>query len=551
MPSPWTNRIGLLLAFTPASLACNSHPLKTVELIREQEDDEIVEVAVNRDVDILFVIDDSRSMALEQATLARNFGPLLERLEQPGVDANYRVAITTTDNGHIHCDGKDAGNFKQRSCLSRPTDFEVGPQEDYFDVACADVCAHEDIEILPTAIFEDPTPTPRPWIESINGVTNIGNGVSPVEAFQCLGPQGVTGCGFESPLESMRLGLLQATESVSPEYGFMRPGAILAVVFVTDEVDCSARYGQVTDPWDFDGSRALWSEANDDRNQLTSEVCWFAGVECEQSPAGGMECWAADKAADGSEALSEDDAVLHPLGRYTEFLDAIEQAKKEINPDQELLVSVLTGVSADYDGGPIPYSQGSDEQFLAEHGIGAGCDSSNGTAAPPVRLAELADRYRGNDDEVNLFSVCNGDYTNAMESIAASIGRQVRPPCVATCVADADLTREGLQHTCQVEEESLTASGELMVTRVPPCRELDDGFEFPADADVCYRSLVDSDGRTPSLADDMSATCVEEGWNLELAFERRDDAPPPPGARVKARCSVSPLIADECPGLVL
>ncbi len=545
--------LGITAALVPMLSACNSHPLKPVTLTSEQEKDGNVSVSINRDVDILFVIDNSRSMAEEQATLARNFGPLIERLEMDDVRANYRIAVTTTDNGHLHCVGRDAGNFKAQSCLRRHDDFKVtegGVPKDYFDEACASICDHEDIDILPTSTFFDPEPKARPWIENINGVTNLPEGISPVEAFECLAPQGLTGCGFEAPLESMRLGLTRAARDGEPEFGFMRPGAILAVIFVTDEADCSARYSEVTSPWDPRGDeRGLWSDENSADDRLTSEVCWFAGVECEELPDGTKECWAADKAADGSVAQDEDDAVLHPLGRYMEFLDKIEQEKKMINPDQELLVGVLTGVPTDYAGGEIHYSDGSDDEFRLETGIGAGCSSSNGEAAPPVRLRELADSFLTDPDGTNLYSVCKEDYSDSMSAIADAIGKQVRPPCVEACVADSDPTREGLQHTCQLEEEFVTADGRPLSHPIPPCLEDGEDFTIPEGVDACYRSLTDADGRTGMLADDMSDQCVEEGWNLELAIERRDGAPAPAGARVQARCSVSRISELDCPGL--
>ncbi|MCA9655617.1 MAG: VWA domain-containing protein [Myxococcales bacterium] len=541
--------IPLCLALVPTLAACNAHPLKSVELQTSQEDDDTVPLSVNRDVDILFVIDNSRSMAQEQATLARNFGPLVERLTE--VDANYRIAIITTDAGHMQCPSNDAGNFKLRSCRSRPEDFETLQGDDYFEEACASVCDHDDIEVLPTATFQDPTPRARPWIESIDGVTNLPEGVDPVEAFQCFGPQGVTGCGFESPLEAMRLGLLQAGDDRSEEFGFMRPGAILAVVFVTDEADCSSRWAQVSDPWDVvNGSRALWSPENADRGRLTSEVCWFAGVECEQSPDGTQECWAVDKAADGSEADSEDEAVLHPLSRYAELLSQLEEQKKAINPDQELLVAVLTGVPTSYDGGRIPYTQGNDPEFLLDNGIGAGCESANGKAAPPVRLAELAHEFRGDEDEVNLYSVCKEDYSDAMSSIAEAIGKQVRPPCVKTCVADVDPVSAGLQPECQLTEEYVALDGEVVRYSIPECLPSADGFTLPEGVDACYRPLTDRDGSTPGVEDDMSETCVDEGWNLELAIERREGVAAPAGAQVQARCSVSPLKSVDCPDLL-
>lgn len=547
-------QFGLAAALVPTMAACNAHPLKSVELKSEQEQDGNVSVAINRDVDILFVIDNSRSMAEEQATLARNFGPLIERLEQDDVRANYRIAITTTDNGHIHCTGRDGGQFKTLSCLKRPSDFEAvidGQELDFFEDACSSICEHEDIEILPTATFDDPEPKARPWIENINGVTNLPEGISPVEAFECLAPQGLTGCGFEAPLESMRLALTRADRDEEPENSFMRPGAILAVIFVTDEADCSAQYSTVKEPWDVTdtGNRSLWSEQNRADGRLTSEVCWFAGVECEEQADGTQECWAADKTPDGTEAADEEDAVLFPLDRYVNFLTELEEDKKTINPDQEILVGVLTGVPTDYQGGQIYYSDGQDADFLRETGTGAGCSSSNGEAAPPVRMAEFADAFSTGDEDVNLFSVCREDYSESMSAIADAIGKQVRPPCVETCVADNDPIEEGLQHNCQLEEEFVTPSGDTDSYAIPACLVSDGGFDFPEGADVCYRSLSDAEGKTASESDDMSEQCVNDGWNLELAVERRDDAPAPAGARVQARCSVSRQALVDCPRL--
>lgn len=543
----------LALSIMLAPTACNDHPLKAVEMQIQQENDDTVAVSVNRDVDILFVIDNSRSMAKEQETLARNFGPLIERLEHEDVRANYRIAVTTTDFGHIHCVGNGGGNFKTTSCRRRPEDFQIVSfgevVEDYFDEACASVCQHEEIEILPTTTFHDPTPRVRPWIENINGVTNLAEGVDAVEAFQCLGPQGVTGCGFESPLEAMRHGLLQAGDENSEEYGFMRPGAILAVVFVTDEADCSSRYANVADPWEVNGSRALWSPENRASGRLTSEVCWFAGVDCEEQADGTRECWSVNKASDGTEAEHPEEMVLHPLDRYADFLLGLEEQKQKLNPDQELLVAVLSGVPTDYDGGKIPYSMGTDQEFVLDHGIGAGCESGNGKAAPPVRLAELAQEFQTDSAKTNLFSVCKEDYSDSMSAIAEEIGRQVRPPCVRTCVADNDVEAEGLQHSCQLEEEYTTPTGETVDYSIPPCIVTNNGFEMPADTDACYRSLSDTDGLTAREDDDMSAACVEEGWNLELAIERRDGALAPAGAQVRARCSVSSVRGLDCPGL--
>ena len=62
-----------------------------------------LQLTVNKDVDILFVIDNSGSMGEEQAILANNFASFIEVLEAEDVEANYRIGITTTDNGNPWC----------------------------------------------------------------------------------------------------------------------------------------------------------------------------------------------------------------------------------------------------------------------------------------------------------------------------------------------------------------------------------------------------------------------------------------------------------------
>ena len=69
------------LAALLALAACNDHPLKVVELSRTAETILDVNIAPLRNVDILFVIDNSGSMAAEQANLAANLAPMIERLE--------------------------------------------------------------------------------------------------------------------------------------------------------------------------------------------------------------------------------------------------------------------------------------------------------------------------------------------------------------------------------------------------------------------------------------------------------------------------------------
>src|SRR5690606_20250072 len=129
----------------------------------------------------------------------------------------------------------------------------------------------------PTVIGADGEAAPRPWIESYSGVGNLPSGIDTLEAFQCFAPQGISGCGWESPLEAMARALDNMQNPERPEHGFLRSDALLAVLIVTDEVDCSISPGM--------GDALFVDKTFWEGNLMTSAACWNAGVACSgESP---------------------------------------------------------------------------------------------------------------------------------------------------------------------------------------------------------------------------------------------------------------------------
>ncbi|MCA9691679.1 MAG: VWA domain-containing protein, partial [Myxococcales bacterium] len=385
-----------LTALAP-SAACNDHPVVDVPYHSIVINECPLVVNPSREVDILFVIDNSGSMGEEQALLAANFERFIGVLEEPGVDADYRIAITTTDTGNLYCPQSDPENgaFVLESCVDRLDEFTSG-DDDKSAEACLELCptSFSGFGTTPTALVDGGERIARPWIERLGGQPNLPEEMDTVQAFQCFGPQGIAGCGFESPLEAMYSALQRTKEAGDPAYGFLRKDALLSIVFITDENDCSASPdgAAIFDP---NGDHVFWSDP--DAKAPTSAACWNAGVACDDSG-----CWSEDYAADGT-ATESDAAVLHPLKRYVDLL--LGQIGKD--PSQ-ILVSVIAGVPEGYPAEPIVYQASADSEFQRLYGVGAGCTSATGgTATPPVRLKEFADAFAG--EEVNLFSICADD----------------------------------------------------------------------------------------------------------------------------------------------
>jgi len=467
-------------------------------------------VTLRRAADILFVIDNSASMGEEQGTLARNFSAFVDVLEQEGQGASYRIGVITTDSPSL----------RVTSCRERLFDFiwdgELAGQPAYFDeqtAGCLEQCTLDEFSLEPTMLDGDPdTLQEHPWLENSPEGDNLPAGVSMAEAFECIGPQGIQGEGFEAPLEMLRTFLAE------DESGFLREDALLAVIFVTDEIDCSMprehfeaiKYG---DPI----SLPLRTVAS----RVTSGVCWRAATACAGGPEVFDDCRAVDRDFSARQT-NPDDAVLYPVERYIDLMREISNRKQQSGTGT-VLVSVIAGVPEDYpDGGEIVYRRSLDETFNEEYGIGPGCGYGTESlhelpGLPPVRLLEFAQAFA--TDKRNLYSVCADDYSVALGDIATAIGRLGLRACVPGCVRDIDPAIAGLQPACRVRE----SRPDRDPVAVEPCAVTDNGWFFTSeDQDVCYRMLTDIESSTRPLHDDMTPQCITRGANLEVLIERRE-----------------------------
>ncbi|MEM6991242.1 MAG: hypothetical protein AAF721_12110 [Myxococcota bacterium] len=361
------------------------------------------------EVDILFVIDNSGSMAEEQAAIATSAAALTASLDAAGVD--YRIAVTTTDVDNPWCSGTtpEVGRPRLSSCRSRQDEFVfVGAQQiDATAEACLEICAAETLEVLPTDVVGDIMAAPRPWIEVTAGVSNI-DGLAIADALACALPQGINGCGFEQPLEAMYKAIALSDFEDDQAFGFFRTGAVPVVIIVSDEADCSYNPDQET-IFLPDDDRFFWSLP--DEPTPTSAVCWNAGVQCN-----GGGCTPANLDALGADT-SEANAVMRPVSRYVDTLQELEDAAAAVTPGVDLLVEVFGGFTPD---GSVVYQPSADPAFQDDYGIGPGCSSSAGEAVPMVRIVAVADAM-ATDGHAPLSSICDASFDSKMAGIAQRI----------------------------------------------------------------------------------------------------------------------------------
>jgi hypothetical protein len=531
--------------------ACVTTSLDPIELDDDDGQDNQLQISEQKDVDILFVIDNSGSMGEEQANLAANFAAFIEVLEAPDVEANYRIGVTTTDRGNPWCQGTtpEGGQLVMSPCTTRLADFVFEGADETLDaqaIACTDICTldAEALVVQPSVTELDPNPSPRPWLERLEGHSNLPDGTTPPDAFACFGPQGIDGCGFEAPLESMLLALSRSNTVDEPSYGFLRDAAILAVVFVTDEVDCS--YDKAWEVIFEPDNTTFWTDPA--ASYPSSGLCWNAGVECSGDPSGYDGCKPVNKGADGQLGVADDAAVLYPVVRYVERLAAIEADKQLLAPDNEVIVALIGGVQPD---GSIVYAE-QDSAFGHEFGIGPGCTGPLGEAAvPPVRIRALVDEFTPG----NLHSICAPDYTGALAAIADAIRSEIKPACYGKCVADTEPDSPLVQPSCTLERWLPGASESELV---PECLRDDAGayvrdpssgrHVMPSDdASVCFGLRVDADMASDDPLDDISDYCRELGLNLEFELAYRAGEVAPSGQTLRATCELSSTPALDCP----
>ena len=160
--------------------------------------------------DILFVVDDSGSMAVEQTNIASNFSAFINQLAASPVKNDFQIGITTTSVD------RDSTTNQQ------VTTFATGPN------AGLPYPAGALLRVDSTGVQITTGPG---RILPASSPTLVTDFVQDVKV-------GTLGSGKEQPLRAARYALSEPLLS-GANAGFLRPGARLAVVFVTDDDDCS------------------------------------------------------------------------------------------------------------------------------------------------------------------------------------------------------------------------------------------------------------------------------------------------------------------------
>lgn len=307
--------------------------------------------------DVLFVIDNSATMAQKQGQLVRALETYMKQLEASGDD--YHVGVVTGDIGTLPSANAtpapgdtrcgtlkgDDGLLQNRSCRDRTQNVSAE-----FRAACD---AHCPTSILPAQRF----------IAKDNGVLNVSD---PVAAIKCLGLVGDSGCEVQAPLEAMKRALDQHLQENA---GFLHEFDELAIFFITDKDDYSVQFSQ----------RQNLTPTAMDCGTTSADPASSCYSRDYRGTAKGLVCNEPLNTVGAKTGCRErTGSFLEPIEKYSRFLSALRPA------DKLLLGGLWPPSMLDYEKGVrTPFGSG---QLIVES-----------TDTPPSPATHLLNRGRGSN----------------------------------------------------------------------------------------------------------------------------------------------------------
>jgi hypothetical protein len=369
-------------------------------------------------LDLLFVIDNSGSMAQEQAKLADQL-PQLVRILTTGQrgDGSTFTPVRDLHLGIVTSDmGLSGSNIALTSCEGFGDDGKLLKANEL--AACAGDAPAGYLSYAPNDTGAQLEAT--------------------INTFACLASVGTMGCGFEQQLEAMYKAVAPSTVQFGSNTGghggganagFLRPDAVLAVVHVSDENDCSvtpkgeALFDENTDE---PGARLEGSSQN-----LGLNIRCSYGKENER------------------QSQAEAFGLVHPVDRY--FKD-FKTNVKPFDPDR-IVFSAIVGIP-DGTSGATPQGLDAilahpDMAFRVDPNTGnpqgdptnrntsslAAClrTDDNGMvitdAKPAVRFVKVA---RGFGDNGVVQSICADSFAPAVDKIIDKVSVRLGSTCPGT-----------------------------------------------------------------------------------------------------------------------
>lgn len=395
-----------------------------------------IPINIERDIDILFVIDKSPTMADEQAGLTANFPRFMQLLSQvEGGLPSVHIGVISQDIG--------AGGLT------------VGGN-------CSGV--GDDGKLLATPRIPGCTPPTGNFISDLEDGSSGGrikNYTGSLEdTFSCIATLGPSGCGFEQHLGSLERAIENPLNA-----SFFRKDAFLAVIFISDEDDCTASNPRVYDP-----NPSFTGELG----PLADFRCFEWGWECDQ---GTLSRTAAGTYSNCRPRTNS------PYLRHPDELVGILKGLKD-DPEKIIVATLM---------GPMPAPPDAVRVSINSNGVAVvapSCTNGGQNAFPMPRLLHFANAF---PDRNTFYSLCNNDLSAGLTLVAQLIRRAFGNFCFESNVDQTDLdpAQPGLQLQCAVSDVTNPGKANAAETAIPACRMANDTTPDPSSAQPCWYVVPD------------------------------------------------------------
>ncbi len=291
--------------------ACHDAAIGVVDADAAVPDASLLPHTPKDKVDVLFMMDDSAG-APKQARFRAAFPQFLQTLDAFATTkaVSYHFGVVTSDLGApgITCGSSRGAKLQAKGAAAINC---AGPTSGNF------------------LVYDQQDPANN----------NIPAGQDAASTFTCMAAVGDKGCGFEMPLEAVYRAL---HDPIAENAGFLREDAVLAVILLTDEDDCS-----VDDP-----ASDLFGPDTSTYGPLTSFRCTRFGISCDgQFP---LPTTAPAKYASCQPATAAQGNKLSDMNKYLAFFTQ-PKSKGGVKLDpRDVVLAAIDAPSAPF--GTVPAS---------------------------------------------------------------------------------------------------------------------------------------------------------------------------------------------------
>jgi hypothetical protein len=274
--------------------------------------------------------------------------------------------------------------------------------------------------------------------------------------------------------------------------GFLRKDAYLAVIFLTDEDDCSA-------PTNSD----LFGASMDTTGVASSLRCSIQGHVCGTAHPTATNGYSQNL----SDCRPAQDGKLIGISDFVDFFIGLKDGRRE-----KVVVSAIAGwPTGDASTAKYEYKNVPDGNMV-ELRESPTCTYGGGGAAAGIRMKTFVESFGENG---YFTTICQEDFRAAMGKIGRILAARLQNRCVAGPLADSDPTKQGLQPDCRVVVRTPSGNNAWMERVLQNCDK---------SAPPCWKLVP-----TPANGEEV----CEHGFKIDV---ERNGAMPPPDTQDVIKC---------------